>query len=157
MTCPHVATGFPASKHHAAKRNGFSLIELVVVILILGVIAAIAAPRMFDTAGDARSASTRQSLAVLRNALEIFNVQQGRYPVTTSSVDFIAELEPLLNGPFPAPAAPVDRGTAVIFVTAGGVESGGNPSGSTAAAPGWRFNTSTQRFSVNSTGEEGNW
>ena len=51
------------------KRQGFSLIEMVIVILILGIIAAVAAPRMFDTAEQAEINTTRQQLAVLRNAI----------------------------------------------------------------------------------------
>ena len=36
------------------RRGGFTLIELVVVVLVLGIIASVAAPKMFDTANDAR-------------------------------------------------------------------------------------------------------
>ncbi|MGN6136167.1 MAG: prepilin-type N-terminal cleavage/methylation domain-containing protein, partial [Aureliella sp.] len=59
------------------KRKAFSLVELVVVVLILGIIAAVAAPRMFDTAGDARKNSTKSSLAVLRDAIELYKAQTG--------------------------------------------------------------------------------
>ena len=52
-----------------SARRGFSLVELVIVILILGILAAVAAPRMFNTAGEARTNGTRQSLVVIRNAI----------------------------------------------------------------------------------------
>ena len=61
-------------------RKGFSLIEMVIVILILGIIAAVAAPRMFDTATTAEENTTRQQLAVLRNAIEMYRARSGAYP-----------------------------------------------------------------------------
>ena len=61
-------------------RKGFSLIEMVIVILILGIIAAVAAPRMFDTATTAEQNTTRQQLAVLRNAIEMYRARSGIYP-----------------------------------------------------------------------------
>lgn len=80
-------------------RKGFSLIEMVIVILILGIIAAVAAPRMFDTASKAEENTTRQQLAVLRNAIEMYRAQNGSYPT-----DLPAAMQTMLNGPFPAPS-----------------------------------------------------
>ena len=54
------------------RKKGFSLVELVVVVLILGIIAAIAAPKMFNTANDARTNATKQSLVVVRDAIELY-------------------------------------------------------------------------------------
>lgn len=81
-------------------RQGFSLIEMVIVILILGIIAAVAAPRMFDTASKAEENTTRQQLAVLRNAIEMHRAQNGSYP---AAGQLTAEMGKLLNGPFPKP------------------------------------------------------
>jgi len=82
-------------------RKGFSLIEMVIVILILGIIAAVAAPRMFDTATTAEENTTRQQLAVLRNAIEMYRARSGSYPI---SGDLPTAMATMLNGPFPSPS-----------------------------------------------------
>ena len=67
-----------------AARRGFTLVELVIVVLVIGIIAAIAAPKMFDTAGNARTNSTQQSLRTLRNAIELYRANNGSYPAAAS-------------------------------------------------------------------------
>jgi general secretion pathway protein G len=81
-----------------SSRRGFTLIELVIVVLVLGIIAAAAAPKLFDTANDARDSSTRHSLTVLRNALEMHRSQLGSYPTAAT---ITTALLPYLQGPFP--------------------------------------------------------
>ena len=85
----------------AAKRNraGFSLIELVVVVLIMGILAAVAAPRMFDKMSDAKDSSSRQSLAVIRGAIDNYKLENDKYPETP--VDLAKDLKPYLKGEFP--------------------------------------------------------
>src|SRR3982751_4293904 len=80
-------------------RKGFSLVELVVVVLILGILAAVAAPRMFDTASAARDSGTKTSLAVIRDAVELFKAQNSSYPTAAT---LATDLKPFLRGPFPA-------------------------------------------------------
>ncbi len=93
------------------KRKGFSLIEMVIVILILGIIAAVAAPRMFDTATTAEENTTRQQLQVLRNAIEMARARDGVYPT-----DLPTTMASLLNGPFPAPTVGSHRNDAAIYL-----------------------------------------
>ncbi len=92
-------------------RKGFTLVELVVVILVLGIIAAIAAPKMFDTANNARDNATRQSLSVIRDAIELYRAQNGNYPAVATVV---ADLGPYLKGPFPAPQAGANQNPTVV-------------------------------------------
>jgi type II secretion system protein G len=61
-------------------RRGFTLIELIVVMAIVGLLVAIAAPRYFNSLERAREASLRSSLAVMRQAIDRFASDQGRYP-----------------------------------------------------------------------------
>ena len=93
-------------------RKGFSLIEMVIVILILGIIAAVAAPRMFDTATTAEQNTTRQQLAVLRNAIEMYRARSGIYPPVNKLPEAMATM---LNGPFPAPSIGSVRDDAVVY------------------------------------------
>ncbi|MCC6661165.1 MAG: prepilin-type N-terminal cleavage/methylation domain-containing protein [Phycisphaerales bacterium] len=58
-------------------RRGFSLIELVIVVVIIGIIAAIAIPRMSRGAAGAADSALTANLAVLRNAIDLFQTEHG--------------------------------------------------------------------------------
>ena len=94
------------------KRSGFSLIEMVIVILILGIIAAVAAPRMFDTAATAEENTTRQQLGVMRNAIEMYRARSGVYPATGELPNAMSTM---LNGPFPAPTIGAVRDNSNVY------------------------------------------
>lgn len=95
-------------------KKGFSLIEMVIVILILGIIAAVAAPRMFDTATTAEENTTRQQLQVLRNSIEMARARDGVYP----GADLEAVMATMLNGPFPSPTVGSHRDDAGVYIDA---------------------------------------
>ena len=63
-----------------ARSGGFTLIELIVVMAIVALLAGIAAPRYFASVDRAKANSLRSSLAVMRDALDKYAADKGRYP-----------------------------------------------------------------------------
>jgi len=57
------------------RQNGFTMIELIMVIVILGLLSAFALPRFFDAAADARAARVNAGLGAARSALAIVNAK----------------------------------------------------------------------------------
>ncbi|HET8699157.1 MAG TPA: prepilin-type N-terminal cleavage/methylation domain-containing protein [Gammaproteobacteria bacterium] len=60
--------------------RGFSLVELLIVVIILAILAAIVVPQFANTANDARGSATDSSLAGMRSAVELYKQQHGAYP-----------------------------------------------------------------------------
>jgi general secretion pathway protein G len=61
-------------------RRAFTLVELVVVVLLLGILAAIVLPRFTNASEQARDSSARTTLTYLRNQIELFKTQHGNTP-----------------------------------------------------------------------------
>lgn len=66
----------------AATKRGFTLIELLVVMAVIATLLTIAVPRYFQHLDRAREASLRESLAVMRDALDKYRADTGKYPET---------------------------------------------------------------------------
>jgi prepilin-type N-terminal cleavage/methylation domain-containing protein len=101
------------------KQMGFTLVELVVVVMILGILAAVAAPKLLGTSARATDNGVKQTLAVVRDAIERFAAENGgELPGSTddSEADFKADLVKYLRGPFPK--CPVGIGDATVDVIA---------------------------------------
>ena len=60
--------------------RGFTLIELIVVMAIVALLVSIAAPRYFRSVDRAKENSLRTSLGVMRDAIDQFEADKGRYP-----------------------------------------------------------------------------
>src|SRR5687767_5413029 len=63
-------------------RNGFTLIEILVVIAVIAVLAALVAPNVFRHVGAAKDAAARSQLEMLGAALDAYRLDNARYPTT---------------------------------------------------------------------------
>lgn len=78
--CDKAEPGRQERKGGVAPSGGFTLIELLVVMAIIATLLSIAAPRYFDHLDRSREAALRQSLAVMRDALDKFKADTGQFP-----------------------------------------------------------------------------
>lgn len=74
----------PVQRHHTpcASRmcRGFTLIEMLVVMTLIALLLTLAVPRYFSALENGRIRVQQQNLATLRDAIDKFNADQGRYP-----------------------------------------------------------------------------
>ena len=68
------------------SRSAFTLIELMVVIVILGILATLIAPKVLDRPEQARRMKAKVQIASLQSALALFKADTGRYPTTTEGL-----------------------------------------------------------------------
>lgn len=62
------------------RRRGFTLIELLVVMAVIGLLLSLALPRYFGNIDKAKESVLRQDLAILRDAIDKYYGDTGRYP-----------------------------------------------------------------------------
>jgi general secretion pathway protein G len=124
------------------SKKGFTLVELVVVILILGILAGVAAPKLFNTSAKATDNGLKTTLSIVRNAIELYAADNGgNLPAWSNSAAFHTDLADYIRGPFPN--CPVGASGLIGTNT---VMSGASTTGATGA---WRYNPSTGDFAVN--------
>jgi len=80
-----LAVGPAAKKPYCTRRNrglGFTLIEIMVVVVIMGILAALVVPKLMGRTDDARISAARQDIATVMQALKLYRLDNHRYPTT---------------------------------------------------------------------------
>ncbi len=73
-------TEFRTRQPGSHNQQGFSLIEIMVVVVIVGVMAALIVPNLMDRPDQARTVAARQDIGTLMQALKLYRLDNGRYP-----------------------------------------------------------------------------
>jgi general secretion pathway protein G len=77
---------------------GFTLVEVMVVVIILGVLAALIVPRVIGRTDEARAVAARQDVAAIMQALKLYRLDNGRYPSSEQGLQALVSkptLEPV--------------------------------------------------------------
>ena len=85
------------------RESGFTLVELLVVLIILGLIAAFAAPRVIKFIGGAKTDSARIQIERLSGVLDLYRLQIGRFPSEDAGLNALMEAPadaPNWDGPY---------------------------------------------------------
>src|SRR2546421_11980160 len=108
------------------KSRGFTLIEILVVIIVLGLLAALVGPRILGRVSEAKSAAARTQIELLGLALDNYRLDNGSYPTTEqglAALQVIPTRDPIpLNwrGPYLRKAVPLDPwGRAYLYKSPG--------------------------------------
>lgn len=96
---------------HNQFRTGFTLLELLVVIVILGLLAAYIGPKYFSQLGKAEVTAAKAQIEAFEKALDTFRLDVGRYPTTEEGLNSLL-VKPASaerwNGPYLKKAVPPD-------------------------------------------------
>lgn len=71
-----------SSRSNVKKMNGFTLIEVMVVVVILGILAAVVVPKFMSRPEQARIVKVKQDILAIQSALDLYKLDNGYYPST---------------------------------------------------------------------------
>ena len=93
------------------RAAGFTLLELLVVVAIIGLLVGFVAPRYFGQIGKSEVTAARAQIDALEKALDQYRLDTGHYPSTELGLDALMQRpqnEPKWNGPYLRKSVPLD-------------------------------------------------
>lgn len=96
----------------ARKNQGFTLLELLVVIVIIGLLAAYVGPKYFAQLGKSEVTVARAQMEAFEKSLDTYRLDTGRYPTTEEGLQALVAAPPNAagkwNGPYLKKGVPLD-------------------------------------------------
>lgn len=87
------------SQRKQRRAGGFTLVEIMVVVVIIGILGALVVPKLLGRTGEARVTAARTDIATMMQALKLYKLDNQRYPSTEQG------LQSLVTKPTAGPAA----------------------------------------------------
>src|SRR5262249_24814182 len=140
-----------ASNKPGHIRRGFTLIELVVVVLILGILAAVALPKFVGQSDSAKLNGTLQTLTVLRTAIDTFRVNNATYPARANlngrgTKVILGIMKYIVSSTFrAAPVAKNANSSPILAVAPAGIL----PAAAVGGGAGWQYDATTGGIYIN--------
>jgi len=114
---------FRPARRCRGRRSGFTLIEILVVIVVIAILATLVAPNVFQHVGAAKSATAKSQIEMLGAALDAYRLDNGSYPTTQQGLSALWEkpaVDPPANwrGPYlrkPVPPDPWNQPYLYLF------------------------------------------
>ncbi len=159
-------------ENFSSGRAGFTLVELLIVVIILAILAAIVVPQFAQSTDDAKDAALDSTLANIRDVLDLYFAQHGEYPAgmpdgkngAGTEASFISQLSLYTDGdgdtldtkdathtygPYlklpQVPKEPMSNSRAMVLINIGSL----NMTADAGDPGGWKYDTVTGRIIVN--------
>ena len=99
-----------ASKKRRCNDKGFTLIEILVVMVIVTLLASLVAPRLFPKLGKGKQSAAKAQIALLEQGLDQFRLDTGKYPTTQEGLNVLVTNQNIekWDGPYLKKALPND-------------------------------------------------
>ena len=145
--------------NRARNQKGFTLVELLIVVIILGILAAVVIPQFNTAASESKEAALASNLATIRQAIEMYKVQHNDvFPTAAIETELTTKTNisggttgTLLYGPYlrnSFPKNPVDSANSTLIGTS--TTAGALPAGDGGSQ--WFYNTADGAFFANTSG-----
>ena len=130
-------------------QNGFTLIELMIVIVIIGILATLLIPRIMERPEEARRVKAKADIKTIESALKLYKIDTGNYPTTEQG------LEALIRKPDTSPVPNKWREGGYLEGDAVPKDPWGNPYYYTASSSSGTSGTSGRDYEIVSYGSDG--